>query len=275
MFGHANPRDKEKEREKEKEGELGREAMLTPPKNRRLGSMDTVNSSEGMMGLSTSPAKSFLGLKSGIESPPLTESVKAEMGIGKNPNTEGFEIPGWVIHKTMKHAEVAKGLSKALKGVIQETLGDLPDKTVERVVRFILGSHPCNNEVGKSQLSTPIAGTPTIPSDSFLKFVNADEMANTVQSFLEAIYDELYAYHITNGTRSSPESPSILKRRGSLQKKKSGTTLIAGETEEDMGKRLAKEKRAMEEVAEKAATEGTDLVEGMITVTFYDRLVHD
>ncbi len=244
----------------------------TPPKSRResdsgMTSPDTVQSPGSATSSLFSPSKGTAG--SVVDTASVEESTKEGL--------EGFDIPAWAISSPVKYSEVAKTLSKALKKTVQEELKELPDKTIDRVTRFVIGSHPSQIE---SRMNPMTPNTPSSPgmTDAYLKFVSADELASATQTFLEAVYDELYSYYVSAGLMSeSPIGMGGLRRKGSVHLSRSamGLSSPSASTSDvadgsDPVKRKEKERRLVEDQAERLATNGTNAVESMLCGLFYN-----
>lgn len=172
-------------------------------------------------------------------------------------------------------------LSKAVKKTIIEALDSLPDKVADRVVKFVVASHPCYSD-NKSLPSTPSgsAGSPTQYMDVPLNLHGArpEVIAGEMQKFLEGIYDELLVHY--TALAAALESPSALhslRRKGSVKGKgvtSAGAATGGGEENEKAGEdgKATKEKKkaAAEAAAEKQAMMGVDLVEGVVCGIFYN-----
>jgi hypothetical protein len=186
-------------------------------------------------------------------------------------DTEPFHIPGRVIDKVIKYGEVTKALSKAIRGRLDEELKVVPDKIVDKTFRFVLSLHPMTSD-SRSILSD----TQTVNVD----LAKPEETSDVIQQFVETMYDELYLYYLAS--LQVPESPSglgSLRRRGSQNAKNRNssnpsipTTPTLNEAEKENGDTTGKvkNKRDMEDQAEKQATESASLIESAICNALYN-----
>lgn len=153
-----------------------------------------------------------------------------------------------------------------------DELEGLPDKVVERVVRFVLSSHPCSVE-SKVQPGAPLLGLSGSGDVPLQLEGKPDATGEGLQRFMESIYDDLRTFHIASYLSPQAQSPSTLsqlRRRGS-QKGKSGSigTDDNEKAAEEVQKR-EKQKLDAEEAAEILADRDVDLVEKVVCTIFYN-----
>lgn len=171
----------------------------------------------------------------------------------------------------IKYGEVCKSLGKAVRRNVSDELDGLPEKVIERAARFVLASHPCSAEI-KNAPGTPLLSVTSPMMDAPLNFhAKADHVSESLQHFLESVYDDLFAQYST--AVSVPQSPSALgslRRRGSQKGKNlQGGAEDSEKAAEDASKR-EKQRLAAEEAAERLATQGVDQVEKAVCCLLYN-----
>jgi hypothetical protein len=190
-------------------------------------------------------------------------------------DTEPYHIPGWVIDKVIRYGEVTKGLSKAIRGRLEDELKPLPDKFIDKTYRFILSLHPMTSD-SRTVLSTESHNQPSVDLSK------TQETSEAIQLFIEKMYDELYAHYMA--ALLVPESPKVLggslRRRSSQNARNRNTsglsdpstpTLGDEHREKEDAKKKEREKREAEEQAETQATEAATAIESAICNQLYNQ----
>lgn len=270
----------------------------TPPRGTRASSSSglphdavDLSTSPRVRQLASSPS-SVASLTPSEQPPNTTQSPTLE--------SEGFLIPAWSIEKAISQTDICKSLSKAVQRTISDQLDQLPDKFIDRVVRFVRTTHPGLTDA-KTGPTTPLLGSaqPTIhdaPLD-LSPSTRPDVISEQFQTFLENIYDDLFTYYMSVNPLLHP-----IKRKASITKKQglpAGGVASEGVNEhggedltasidstksptmrphvhekdklavEDVSKRTTTQ-MAAEDAAERQAVVGVNLIEKAITCLLYN-----
>lgn len=172
---------------------------------------------------------------------------------------ENFSIPGWPIDKPVKYNDVSKAILKGVRGYCNNELQGLPDKTVEKVTKFVMASHPSES----SRPSLLSSAEPTLSSAS------TENNSNILQAFFDNIYDEFYAHYLSQATSAR----ASLKRKVSMSRTPSGvSTPRSGDADSETTTPLGGDSESVEEIAESQATSAIDQVESLVTNVMYNTL---
>ncbi|BEI81409.1 hypothetical protein CcaverHIS002_0205690 [Cutaneotrichosporon cavernicola] len=133
---------------------------------------------------------------SGRTSPrPSVMSLEDEHG-------EGYSVAAYVVDRGIRYTEVHKALVKAVRGVVRAELEGLPDRVVDKVLRFVTGSVcPVSGGVDGALLKAHHLGLGAGDSDVPLDFSNSTVAGERSQDFMEGVYDDLVQHFRAEGPK--------------------------------------------------------------------------
>ncbi|EIW69899.1 hypothetical protein TREMEDRAFT_73653 [Tremella mesenterica DSM 1558] len=174
---------------------------------------------------------------------------------------DGFTVSAYTVSRSIRHSEVHKTLSKALRAYVREHLARLPDKVVERVVRLVLPAIcPTLGNATEKESVKPH------PDEGMLQLDFCDPAAcgDRLQDFMEGVYDDLVDHFRSDSSSTIAE--------GLLRKSSGGIRGRSDLEEADDAAAREKRRKDREEMAERQASDGTERVEAIVCQLLYNRL---
>lgn len=209
-----------------------------------------------------SPVNRDLSPKPSLLSMNDTASIRSENVL----NPEGYQVTAYTIGKQIKHADVSKSLSKAIKSTIRDELHRFPDKLVDRVYKLVLQgacpTHPASES--KSDPAPPVQ----------LDYDDPTACGEKLQDFIEGIYDDLIVHFRADSSHIFAESSDTgfrIKRKASWSNRGHASLETEEESEEVKKARKEKARRERDAAVERDASEGADKVEAVICRLLYNR----
>jgi hypothetical protein len=108
----------------------------------------------------------------------------------------------YVVDRGIKYAEVHKALVKAVRGAVRAELDGLPDRVIDKVLRFVTGSVcPVSGGADSALLKAHHHGLGGGDSDVPLDFSNPTHAGERSQDFMEGVYDDLVRHFRAEGPK--------------------------------------------------------------------------
>lgn len=107
-------------------------------------------------------------------------------------HAEGYSVAAYALDRPVRYAEVHKALVKAVRSAVRSELDGLPDRVVDKVLRFVTGAVcPVSGSVDQALLKSHHHGLGTSDSDVPLDFADPNAAGERCQDFMEGVYDDL------------------------------------------------------------------------------------
>lgn len=111
-------------------------------------------------------------------------------------HAEGYSVTAYVLDKPVRYAEVHKTLVKAVRSAVRFELDGLPDRVVDKVLRFVTGAVcPVYGSGDQALLKSHHHGLGASDSDVPLDFADPNAAGERCQDFMEGVYDDLARHY--------------------------------------------------------------------------------
>lgn len=134
---------------------------------------------------------------SGVSSPRPSIVSLERVDSNASDALDGYAVTAYTISKPVRFTEVHKSLVKAVRSAVRTELDGLPDRILDKVLRFVLSSvcpvsgSAADQALLKSHHSLGPADSEGVPLD----FSDPTVCGERLQDFIEAVYDDLVTYH--------------------------------------------------------------------------------
>lgn len=131
-----------------------------------------------------------------------TTSPRPSVMSLEDEHDEGYSVVAYVVDRGIRYTEIHKALVKAIRGAVRAELDGLPDRVVDKVLRFVTGAVcPVSGGADSALLKAHHHGLGGGDSDVPLDFSDPAHAGERSQDFMEGVYDDLVRHFRAEGPK--------------------------------------------------------------------------